>query len=402
MNEYKSKNNLLKYFSLILGTAVITSAIMGGIFYTGLNSKIKNLEKVYAAKTISTETNSLNQETQASTISSELNNKNVTTLALKKGSPISAIAKKVSPSVVGIRMTLPSRNSFYGQISGQASEGSGIIYSKDGYIMTNYHVVSYADPKTSYGSSTTLEVFLPDGRQAKAKFVGGDSSTDLALIKIDLTNLPVAEFGNSSKVEVGETAVAIGNPLGMDFAGTVTAGIISALDRTVFEDNATSLNVIQTDAAINPGNSGGPLVNSSGEVIGINTIKISDTGVEGLGFAIPINDAKPIVDQLIMFGYVKGRPLLGISQAHDITNLESQVYKIPVGVYIIEVAEGSGAEKAGIVAGDVITKIAGKKIATVAEINLLMKKYKAGDSVDFTLNRNGKDTVVKVTFTEQQ
>lgn len=398
MNDTKQKNNILKNFTLILATAILTSTIMGGIFYTGFSNKIQKLEKEYATKALST---TKLQEVSGTKLSTNTNSNKATTLALTKGSPITAVAKKVSPSVVGIRMTLPSRNSIYGQISGQASEGSGIIYSKDGYIMTNYHVVSYSDPKSSYGTSTTLEVFLPDGRQAKARFIGGDSNTDLAVIKIDLTKLPVAELGNSSKLEVGETAVAIGNPLGMDFAGSVTAGIISALNRTVFEDDSTSLSVIQTDAAINPGNSGGPLVNSSGEIIGINTIKISDTGVEGLGFAIPINDAKPIIDQLIMFGYVKGRPLFGVS-GHDITNYESKVYTIPLGVYVIEVSAEGGAAKSGIIPGDIITKMAGKKVTSMADINLIVKKYKAGDSVDATLNRNGKDLNIKIVFTEEK
>lgn len=155
-------------------------------------------------------------------------------------------------------------------------------------------------------------MFLLDGIQAKATYIGGDSKNDLTVIKIELDNLPVAELGDSSQLEVGERAVAIGNPLGMEFAGSVTAGVVSALDRKVTADDKT-LNLIQTDVAINPGNSGGALVNSQGKVIGINTIKISVAGVEGLGFAIPINDAKPIINQLIMFGYVKGRPFIGIS-----------------------------------------------------------------------------------------
>lgn len=316
-------------------------------------------------------------------------------------SSITGIAKKVGPSIVGIRMiTQNPRNWFFRDTSDYVEEGSGIIISKDGYIMTNYHVVQYADPKNSMSSSTTLEVFLPDERQAKAKFIGGDKMNDLAVIKIDLKDLPVAALGDSSKLEVGELAVAIGNPLGLEFRGSVTAGVVSALNRTVTV-NDTTLSLIQTDAAINPGNSGGALVNSKGEVIGINTVKISVTGVEGLGFAIPINDAKPIVDQLIMFGYVKGRPYIGINGL-DITETVSRQYGLPIGVYILELAADGGAANSGLKAGDVITSMAGKSISTMKDIETIKKNYKAGDSVSVTVVRNGKKLNLTLTFAEEK
>jgi serine protease Do len=282
----------------------------------------------------------------------------------------------------------------------QTGEGSGVIISKDGYIMTNYHVVEYADTRNYSGYNTTLEVFLPDGTQAKAKFIGGDEKADLAVVKIDVNNLPVAELGDSSKLEVGETAIAIGNPLGMEFAGSVTVGVVSALNRQVETEDKT-LNLIQTDAAINPGNSGGALVNSQGQVIGINTIKISETGVEGLGFAIPINDAKPIVDQLIAFGYVKGRPLIGIS-AQEITKILSQQYSLPEGLYIIDVSPESGAAAAGIKKGDIIVSLAGKDVKTMKELDEVKKTYKAGDTVDIVIVRDGKNQSMKLTFTEER
>ena len=259
---------------------------------------------------------------------------------------VTEIAKKAGPSMVGIRMTATSSvNPFFGS-DGETikAEGSGIIISKDGYIMTNYHVVSEADPRNRDYKNVTLEAFLPDKRQAKAKFVGGDPLNDLAVIKINLKQLPTAELGDSSRLKVGEQAVAIGNPLGLEFAGSVTAGVISALNRTVSVEDRT-LNLIQTDAAINPGNSGGALVNSEGKVVGINTIKISVPGVEGLGFAIPINDAKPIVNQLIKYGYIKGRPLIGIS-GQEITESLADYYKLPVGIFIVRVEANSGADKA--------------------------------------------------------
>ncbi len=323
----------------------------------------------------------------------------LTRTTLTKGSSVTDIAEEVGPSVVGIRMTVTTTNTRRFQTGNQQpSEGSGIITSSDGYVITNYHVVSYADPKSGYADRTTLEVFLPDGRSAKASFVGGDSENDLAVLKIGLTGLKAAELGSSSRLEVGELAVAIGNPLGMEFAGSVTVGVVSALNRKI-DGEESSLNLIQTDAAINPGNSGGALVNSQGQVIGINTSKISMTGVEGLGFAIAIDDAKPIISSLIAYGYVKNRPYLGIT-GQDITDVMSQMYNVPVGIYVTEADTEGGAYKAGIRAGDIITGIAGKTVTTMSELNLVKKSYKAGDTVTITYVRNTQKLSVKATFTE--
>jgi len=264
--------------------------------------------------------------------------------------------------------------------------------------MTNYHVVSYADTKSGYSDTTTLEVYLPDGRSTKGKFVGGDSENDLAVIKIDLKDLPVAELGSSSVLQVGELAVAIGNPLGMEFAGSVTVGVVSALNRKI-DGQESSLNLIQTDAAINPGNSGGALVNSKGQVVGINTVKISQTGVEGLGFAISMDDAKPIINSLIMYGYVKNRPYIGIT-GQDITDIMSSMYNVPVGIYVTDLDTTGGGYKAGIRVGDIITGIAGKTVVSMAELNAVKKGYQSGDTVNVNITRNSTKMSVKVTFTE--
>jgi serine protease Do len=233
-----------------------------------------------------------------------------------------------------------------------------------------------------------------------AKFIGGDQKSDLAVIKIDKKKLPKAKLGDSDTLEVGELAVAIGNPLGLEFQGSVTVGVISALNRTISIDDRT-MNLIQTDAAINPGNSGGALLNSKGEVIGINTIKISISGVEGLGFAIPVNEAKPIVDQLIMFGYVKGRPYIGIS-GREITETLSYLYDIPVGIYILDVVKDSGAEKAGIRKGDTLVSLDGVDVRTMKEVDTIKDKYKAGDTVSAVVVRNGKKIKLSLTFTEDK
>lgn len=316
--------------------------------------------------------------------------------------PIAQIAKKTGPSIVGIRMTVTARINQFFDLGGEQStiEGSGIIISKDGYIMTNYHVVQYADPRNTNRQKVALEVFLPDKRQAQAKFIGGDPLNDLAVIQINLKNLPVADLGDSSRLEVGELAVAIGNPLGLEFAGSVTSGVISALNRTVSIEDRT-LNLIQTDAAINPGNSGGALVNSTGKVIGINTIKISVTGVEGLGFAIPVNDTKPIVSQLIKYGYVKGRPFIGIS-GQDVTEAMARYYNLPVGVFIIAVSPDSGAAKAGIRKKDIMISLAGKKVATMQEVNQIKRDYKAGEKVNTVIVRGKRKLSLSIIFSEER
>lgn len=386
----KKHHNFKTYVSLILVSSIISGSLVGGGLYLGFSNQLKKqndaIERLSAISTIG------NSAVPTSTSVTKTDSTNQST--------VTKIAKEVGPSIVGIRMTVNSnQRSFYNSGMSEA-EGSGIIISKDGYIMTNYHVVQYADPKASTSAITTLEVFLSDGTQAKAKFIGGDSETDLAVIKVELNNLPVATLGDSSTLEVGELAVAIGNPLGLEFAGSVTTGVISALNRTIQSaDNTQSL--IQTDAAINPGNSGGALLNSRGEVIGINSAKISETGVEGLGFAIPINDAKPIINQLIMFGYVKGRPFIGIS-GQDVTDTISKTYNLPIGIYITQVSQGSGAATAGIKTGDVLTGINGKAVTTMEEVNKVKKQYKPGDTVTITVVRNGKTVSLKLTFTEQR
>lgn len=386
-------NKIKIYLALVLVTSLVTSAAVGGVLYKKFSGDLQRQAEMIR-KTAAV------QGSETGSAAPVINN--LQNLALAKGSPVTEIAKKVGPSIVGIRMTIanPQSSFFEEEVTQSKAEGSGIIITQDGYIMTNYHVVEYADPKNRLSKNTTLEVFLPDKRQAKAKFIGGDSRNDLAVVKVELKDLPVAELGDSSKLEVGEPAVAIGNPLGMEFAGSVTAGVISALNRQVTADDKT-LNLIQTDAAINPGNSGGALVNSQGQVIGINTIKISVAGVEGLGFAIPINDAKPVVDQLIMFGYVKGRPMIGIS-GREITQTISQRYDLPMGIYVTDVGEGSGAANAGIQKGDIITKIAGKEIKTMKDLDAVKKNYKAGDTVDLVIVRNGAAINLKLQFSEEK
>jgi len=307
--------------------------------------------------------------------------------------PVVAISKQVGPSVVGVRVTYTAQT-FFGatQASG---EGSGIIYSDNGYIITNYHVVEAAIK----GKDAKVTVILSTGDTLDATVVGGDELTDIAVIKVNKTGLPAAEFGDSDAIEVGELAVAIGNPLGLEFAGSVTVGYVSAVNRTINEGSST-YNLIQTDAAINSGNSGGPLVSAKGKVVGINTAKISATGVEGMGFAIPINEALPIVEELITNKKV-ARPYIGIGGV-ELTESYAKRFNLVVGVYVQTVDIKSPAEKAGIKQGDVITEVEGKKVTTVAEINVIKNKKKIGDKITLKVYRDGKYTDIKVVLGEAE
>lgn len=304
---------------------------------------------------------------------------------------VTQIAEFAGPSVVGIvnNQTFTSWNGgIYEQESGS---GSGIIISSDGYIVTNSHVIEGA---------SAIDVVLNSGEKYKAEIVGMDSKTDLAVIKIEATNLPAAVLGKSSDLKVGELAVAIGNPLGLEFQGSVTAGVISALNRTM-EVEGRQYTLVQTDAAINPGNSGGPLVNKYGQVIGINTVKISSYTAEGMGFAIPIDVAVPIIEELISNGYVSGRPQIGMG-IRDISETMSRYYNMPVGVYVVSVSEGSGAEKAGIKSGDVVIKADGKTVTTGEELNEIRDTHKVGEKIKLTIVRDGNTMDVSVTLGEEK
>ena len=306
-----------------------------------------------------------------------------------------SVAAKVLPSIVGIEVTY-SVNSFWGTSTGTAT-GSGIIISEDGYIITNNHVISAESTFSYYEITKATDLIVKlygDETEYKATVVGTDAYTDIAVIKIDATGLTPATLGDSDEVRVGEYAMALGNPIGMDF--TVTQGIISAINREVSSSDGTTYVAIQTDAAINSGNSGGALVNSKGEVIGVNTLKISASGVEGIGFAIPINSITDVVEQLIDHQNVT-RPFIGII-GQSISSEVAELYSLPKGISVQSVVKDSPAEKAGIKQGDIITKFEGKKVTTVPELNRLRNNYKIGDTVTITILRSGKEEDVQVTL----
>lgn len=301
---------------------------------------------------------------------------------------IPSVAEKVGPAIVGI-VSKGNAAGFFQQQTVELGSGSGIIITEDGYVVTNYHVVEGA---------TEVTVVLSTGEEYQATLKGADERSDLAVIKIDAKGLPVANFGVSSDMRVGEQVIAIGNPLGLELQGSITVGYVSAANRTI-EVDGRDMKLIQTDAAINPGNSGGALVNLYGEVIGINTVKMQATGVEGLGFAIPSDEAKPIIEDILEYGYVRGRPQIGIS-GQDITEQYARYYNLQPGVLVREVAEGSAADAAGIQVGDVITKINGTKISSVTELNNEKEKYKAGEEIELTLYRDNKEMTVKLVLSE--
>ena len=305
----------------------------------------------------------------------------------------SAVAKKSMSSVVGITAITLQRNVF--GTSRVPIVGTGVIVDSRGYILTNSHVV--AD-----GEAEEVKVILYDGKELVADVVWQEKSLDLAVIKVNATDLPVAELGDSDGLEVGELAIAIGNPLGLNFERTLTQGVVSGLNRTIpisSTGTETIENLIQTDASINPGNSGGPLLNAKGQVIGINTAKISSG--EGLGFAIPINTAKPIVDQIIEKGEFK-RVYLGIRgvEVEVIESTTGTKLQAEHGIYIVEIVPDTPAEKIGLRAGDVIQKVGTATIKSMGALQKELYKYRPGDKATVTYFRNGKEETVEVIFEE--
>lgn len=318
------------------------------------------------------------------------------------------IVDEIMPSVVGVSSTFEMSEPYttwgWGGFQTETRKrtavgtGTGIVMTDDGYIVTNAHVVY--DDEHNAGEAVEVYVLFSDQTEHDAKIIAYDTETDIAVLKIDETGLTPATFGSSDDLRVGELVIAVGNPLGFDLFGSVTSGIVSALNRQI-SINEKHLTLIQTDAAINEGNSGGPLLNSCGQVIGINSAKISasygSASVEGLGFAIPINEAKTIVDELIYNGYVTGRPQIGISGV-DLSESNSNYLGIPMGVYVRAVSKDSAAEIAGIRAGDVIIGIEDEAIKTMDELNTIKNNYKAGDTITLKIYRSGEDIDVRLTL----
>jgi serine protease Do len=345
--------------------------------------------------------NNSSSNISTSNSSSTQSNGYVTQTALSNYSDTAVYAaNKILPSIVGIKIEYTvNTQSFFGRSSSSTAtaSGSGIIISDDGYILTNNHVVSSSTSESnSYYQITdagkvTVTLF-GDETEYEAKIVGQDEQTDLAVIKIEKTGLTKADFADSDSVKVGEFAMAVGNPVNMN--STVTTG-----NRKITDSDGKTYTCIQTDAAINSGNSGGALVNSEGKVIGINTLKLSGTGIEGIGFAIPINSTTDITSQLIQYSKVK-RPFIGISGI-DLNAETAKTYNLVEGVYVKSVEDFSAAEKAGLKAGDVIIEVEGKSIKTMNELNEVKNSHKIGDELKLKINRNGTEKEITLTLGEQ-
>ena len=340
----------------------------------------------------------IQQVAPSSTADSASGSDNSITAASSSGSSLTTeqVADLVSPSVVVIttEQVVYSQWSWYGQNQVESGAGSGVIISSDGYILTCAHVVDGA---------STITVTIGD-KDYTATLVGEDTTSDIAVIKIDADGLTPATVGNSDSLKVGQSVMAVGNPLG-ELGGTVTGGMISALNRSVTIQGSSSTNtmsLIQMDASVSPGNSGGGLFNMNGELIGIVNAKSSSSDAEGLGFAIPINDAIKVAQELMENGYVTGRPYLGITYvAVEDAQTAAQLGVNAYGVYIVDVVKGGPAEKAGLQAGDRIVSIDGSEIAAKDDLSTLMQKHAAGDTLSFTVARGGQMQTVSVTLSEK-
>lgn len=380
-----AKNIAVPFLSGVLGAGIVLGTCLG---VPGIR------ENLVGSNNKSSVTASTNNTGTTQTI-------NTTQISLEKYSETGmAVAAKVQPSIVGIKVEYTVNSIFMNKQGTAEAEGSGIIISEDGYILTNNHVINSGSTSSYYeiGTASKVSVYLyNDETEYEAKVVGTDAQTDLAVIKIEKTGLTAAEIGDSDSVNVGEFAMAIGNPLGMQ--SSVTGGIISAVNREVTDSDGKKYKLIQTDAAINSGNSGGALVNSQGQVIGVNTLKVSATGVEGMGFAIPINSAKSVYEQLIQYKKVK-RPYIGLT-GRDLNEETAKRNNLVEGIYVVSVDEYSAAEKAGVKSGDVIVKADGKDIKTMDELTEIKNTHSIGDEMTITVNRNGKTKDLTLTLQEQ-
>lgn len=380
----------LKLLAVVLCCA-ITSAASLGVFVVMIQNGVINVQSSEASSNA------------AFTISRVVSGDTSSDTSASSDGTVSAmsdqdIAAKLTPSVVCIQNYQVTQNYGFMQTDtsdssvSPASEGSGIIMSEDGYIITNAHVVEGA---------TSLKVMTSDGETYEAQLIGSDTVTDLAVVKIDATGLTAAEFGSSKDLRVADKVMAIGNPGGHELSSSVTIGYVSALNRAI-ANNTTgyTMEYIQTDAAINPGNSGGALINEYGQVVGINSAKISATGYEGLGFAIPIDTAQPIISDLIQYGYVKDRAVLGIS-GQFVDSMTGRFYGLPQGEYVAQL-NSSEAQASGLQVGDVITAIDGQQLDSESTLRSAILSKKPGDTVTLQVYRSStqKSATVELKLSE--
>ena len=390
-NKPKKKSNfgrnvVLPFFSGVVGCAVVLGTCFG--VPTIRNQIMGN---------INSNTSNNSSSTQATGYVDQVSLSNYSDTSVYA-------ANKILPSIVGIQIeyNVTSMFSMFGgsQSSTATATGSGIIISEDGYILTNNHVVSSSESEAYYQVSEATKVTVTlfnDDTEYEATIVGTDEETDLAVIKIDATGLTPAEFADSDSIKVGEFAMAVGSPLGLQ--STITCGVVSAVNREVTDTDGKTYTLIQTDAAINSGNSGGALVNSEGKVIGVNTLKLTGDDVEGMGFAIPINSTTDITSQLIQYSKVR-RPYIGVT-GMDLDAETARRNNLVEGIYVKDVETFSAAEKGGIKIGDVIVKADGTDVKTMDELNAIKNSHNIGDEMKITVNRNGQEIELTITLGEQ-
>ncbi len=386
-NSNFGRNIVVPFISGVVGCAVVLGTCFG---VTSIREQILGTDGSSSSSSSSSESKNIGTVDQVS-----LSNYSDTAVYA---------ANKILPSIVGIKIeyNVTSMFSMFGntQSSTATATGSGIIISEDGYILTNNHVVSSSESESYYQVSEATKVtvtLFDDETEYEAKIVGTDEETDLAVIKIEKTGLTKAEFADSDSIKVGEFAMAVGSPLGLQ--SSVTCGIVSAVNREVTDTDGKTYTLIQTDAAINAGNSGGALVNSEGKVIGVNTLKLTGQDVEGMGFAIPINSTTDISSQLIEFSKVR-RPYIGIT-GMDLDAETAKKNNLVEGIYVKDVETFSAGEKAGIKIGDVIVKADGKDIKTMDELNEIKNSHSIGDEMKVTVNRDGQEKELTITLGEQ-
>lgn len=392
-NKDKGDFNFGKSVAVPFVSGLVGASLIVGICFNVPSIKSKLLEGNYSNR-------------QESSPILDYNNVNLNLVSLSNISDTGVyVANKVLPSIVGIKVDFSINSIFSRNSSTVSAEGSGVIISSDGYILTNNHVIdSSGSSSNSYyevGEAAKIQVYLyNDDTPYDAKIIGTDEQTDLAVIKINKSDLVAAELGDSDTVQVGEWCMTIGNPLGMK--STVCQGSISALNREITDSEGKTYSVLQTDAAINEGNSGGALVNSKGQVIGINTLKASGEGVEGLGFAIPINSTKTIYNDLIQYNKVK-RPYIGItgSDVTEKTIKANPTFDLKLGAYVRSIDDFSPAEKAGLKIGDIIVAADGQKVESMDDLNKVKNSHKIGDKISLTIYRDKKEFTVELTLVEQ-
>ena len=382
------KSVLLPFFSGVVGCAVVVGTCFG---VPSIRSHILGNDTGLGANTSSSTSENSGYISQTS-----LSNYSDTSVYA---------ANKILPSIVGIKVeyNVNSLISMFGrqtQATTAQASGSGIIISEDGYILTNNHIVSTSSDNSFYEVSEATKVTVTlfgDETEYEAKIIATDEQTDLAVIKIDKTGLTKAEFADSDNIKVGEFAMAVGNPLGLE--SSITCGVVSAVNRKVTDTDGKQYTLIQTDAAINAGNSGGALVNSKGQVIGVNTLKLEGEGIEGMGFAIPINSTEDVTSQLIQYSKVK-RPYIGIT-GMDLDEETAKANNLVVGIYVKAIDDFSAAEKAGIKIGDVIIQADGKDIKTMDELNEIKNSHQIGDEMTVKVNHDGEERDLTIKLGEQ-